>query len=219
MNRAAKGVPYLIGLLVVGVLSFYPGRLAASQNPTEKSELSPISIYDEENLLELSIEDVGKYHGDICACAIAGFRATQLAIVQLWKDEIPKREDFKIISAFPGQGSQDAFEFITRAKTRGDFRLELPEGTDIVNISKENWIFIIIRKSTGEQLRIWLKEEVFPKGYKKFFELRKKVKFEKTATLEEKKALGIDAQELKQRLMSWQADRLFGFELGKSKRE
>jgi len=184
--------------------------------------LTPISIYDKENLLQISIEDVGKYHGDICPCLIAGFRATQLAISQLWKDEIPKREDFKIISAFPGQGSQDAFEFITRVKTRGDFKLELPEGTDIVNISKNNWVFIITRKSTGlprktsgllrgEQIKIWLKEEVFPEGLKQYFDLRKKVKFEKTATLEEKEAFKSAVKKLKQRFVSWPADRLFDF--------
>ena len=58
-------------------------------------KLSPILIYDEDNLLKISIEDVGKYHGDICPCAIAGFRATQLAKSQLWRDEIPKREDLR----------------------------------------------------------------------------------------------------------------------------
>lgn len=173
--------------------------------------LTPISIYDEENLLQISIEDVGKYHGDICPCLIAGFRVTQLAISQLWKNEMPRREDFKIISAFPGQGSQDAFEFITRAKIRGDFKIELPEGTDIVNISKENWVFIIIRRSTRQQTKIWVNEEVFPGGPEKYFDLRKKAKFEKTATPEEKEAFESAKKKLKQRFVSWPVDRLFGF--------
>ena len=177
-------------------------------------KLSPILIYDEDNLLKISIEDVGKYHGDICPCAIAGFRATQLAISQLWRDEIPKREDFKIISAFPGRGSQDAFEFITRAKTRKDFTLKLPEGTSPENISMGNWVFTIIRKSTGKQIKIWLKEEVFPGGAEEFFKLRKKVKFEKTATPEEKEAFRSAKQELKEALMSLPVDELFGFKLG-----
>lgn len=173
--------------------------------------LTPISIYDEENLLQISIEDVGKYHGDVCPCLIAGFRATQLAISQLWKNEMPRREDFKIISAFPGRGSRDAFEFITRAKTRGDFTLELPEGTDIANISTDNWIFIIIRKSTGGRIRIWLKEEVFPGGPEKYFGLRKKAKFEKNPAPEEKEAFKSAKKKLKHRLISWPVERLFGF--------
>ncbi|RKX70796.1 hypothetical protein DRP53_03795 [candidate division WOR-3 bacterium] len=173
--------------------------------------LTPISVYDGENLLHISIEDVGKYHGDICPCLIVGFRAIQLAVSQLWEDEIPRREDFKIISAFPGQGSQDAFEFITRAKTRGDFKLGLPEGTDIANISKDNWVFIIARKPTKERIKIWLKEEVFPGGPERYFDLRKKVKFEKTATAEEKERFESAKEKLKRRLLSWPIDKLFGF--------
>jgi len=212
MNRVTIGVPYLIGLIVVGLLLFYHGRLVASQNLEEESELSHISIYDEENQLVLSLEDVGKYHGDICPCVVIGFRVTQFAISQLWKDKIPKRKDFKIISEFPGQGSQDAFEFITRAKTRGDFILELPEGTDAENISLDNCIFIIIRKSTGKQIKIWLREEVFPDGSEKFFNLRKKAKFDKMATEKEKEKFRSAKQELKQRFIDWQTDELFGFE-------
>jgi len=173
--------------------------------------LTPILIYDQKDLIEISIEDVGKYHGDICPCMIAGFRATQLAISQLWKDEIPKRGDFRIISAYPGQGSQDAFEFITRAKTRKDFTLELPEGTDLENITMENWAFILIRKSTGEQIKIWVKEEVFPGGSEEFFDLRKKVKFERTATPEEKETLKSTNQELRKVLINLPVDKLFGF--------
>ena len=199
-------------LLIIGLLFSYGGKPVAGAAEEVQSTLPLISIYDEENLLKLSIEDVGKYHGDICLCAIAGFRALRLAISQLWGDEIPKREDFGITSAYPGKGSQDAFEFITRAKTRGDFKLKLPEGTDIVNISKENWVFIVIRKSTGERIKIWLKEEAFPGGFERFFDLRKKVKFKKTATLKEKMAFKSAAKKLKQRFMTWSLDKLFGFE-------
>lgn len=177
------------------------------------AKLSPISIYDEESLLKISIEDVGKYHGDVGPCAIVGFKATQLAISQLWKDEIPKREDFRIISAFPGKGSQDAFEFITRAKTRKDFTLELPEGTSLANISMDNWVFTFIRKSTGKQIKVWLEAEVFPGGAEEFFKLRKKAKFEKTATPEDKEAFKSAKQELKKVLMNLPLDKIFGFKL------
>ena len=223
MYKVTKRKFYHIGLIIMGVLCFNTAMLFASQNPTEESKLLPISIYDEENLLVLSLEDVGKYHGDICPCVVIGFRVTQFAISQLWKparppeegaggDEIPKRKDFRIISEFPGQGSQDAFEFITRAKTRGDFILELPEGTDAENISLDNCVFIIIRKSTGKQIKIWLREEVFPDGSEKFFNLRKKAKFDETATQKEKEKFRSAKQELKQRFMDWQTDDLFGFE-------
>lgn len=175
-------------------------------------KLSPISIYDEENLLKITIEDVAKYHGDLCPCAIAGFRAIQFAISQLWQDDIPKRKDFKIISAFPGQGSQDAFEFITRVKTRGDFSLQLLAETDIANISIDNWVFIFIQKSTGKKIRVCLKGEVFPGGAEEYYRLRKKLIFEKTATPKEKEAFESAKLELKRRFMELLLDQIFDFD-------
>jgi len=201
----------IIALLPVGAFA-QAGKVEGETVSAETgTKLSPILIYDEENLLKISIEDVGKYHGDICPCAVVGFRATQLAISQLWKDEIPERKDFRIISAFPGQGSQDAFEFITRVKTRGDFTLQLPSGTDIDNISIENWVFTFIRKSKGKQIKVWLKEEVFPGGSVEFFRLRKKMKLEVAATPEEKEALKSAKQELKKAFMNLPPEKLFGF--------
>ncbi len=176
------------------------------------AENDTISIYDEDDLLELSIEDAGKYHGDICPCLVVGFRATQLAISQLWENEIPKREDFKIISALPSQGAQDAFEFITRVKTRKDFELKLLEGTSIADLLLKNWTFTFIRKSTGEQISIWLKKDVFPESPKKFFKLRRKARFNESATSEDKEAFKLAKQEFKKRLMKLPLDKLFGFE-------
>ena len=162
---------------------------ALKAEPTPQPSILPtVSIYDEEDLLEISIEDFAKYHGDICLCGTIGFRLTQLAISQLWGNEIPARGDFKIISACPTRGSKDCIEFVTRVITRkkgADFELELPEGTDIENLTTENFSFTFIRKSTGGSVTVRVKEEVFPPG---FFEMRKKVKFEGTATPEEKKA-------------------------------
>ena len=202
-EEAAEG--YMSGAEMLGVIA--AKELTYPTIPT-------IPIYDEESLLKISIEDVGKYHGDIGFCVVVGFRATQLAISQLWQDEIPKREDFKIICAFPGKGSQDAFEFITRAKTRKDFTLKLPEGTSLSTVTIDNLVFTFIRKSTGKQIKVWMKEAAFPpEGSEEIFRLRKKVKFEKTATPEEKEAFKSAAQGLKKAAMSLPLDSLFGFKL------
>lgn len=194
--------------MAIGLLLLCGGESVANSPEKVTTEILPVFVYDEGNLLEITIEDVGKYHGDICPCLLAGFRVTQFAISQLWKDEIPERKDFRIVSAFPGQGSQDAFEFITRAKTRGDFTLELPEGTSALSTTVDNWAFSFVRKSTDERVRIRFKKEVFPE---RFFELRKKVE-EQAATSEEKGAFGRARQELKDRLMSLPANELFGFQ-------
>ena len=176
------------------------------------SNTSHILIYDEDDLLEISIEDVEKYHGDLCLCLTLAFRSIQLAISQLWQDEIPKRGYFKIISACPTPGTKDCFEFITRVITRGegnDFKLELPQGTDIENMISNNFTFLFIRKSTGDSIRIRTREELFPD---RFFELRNIVKYGKTATREEEDNFWAIKRELKQKFMTLPAKDIFVFE-------
>ena len=204
----------IVGLILALGIGNSGLSLADSKEDVSVSQsvrLKPILVYDEDNLLKLSIEDAGKYHGDICLCVAVAFRATQLAISQLWNDEIPRRENFKIISALPTQGSQDCFEFITRAKTRGDFALKLPQGTDTKNLSRDNWTFTFIRKSTGEQVRIQMKEEIFSEGSEKFFSLRKKVLFGNTAEKNEKKTFILTKQKLTNAFMNLPLDKLFEY--------
>jgi len=220
--KKAKYLIYLTFLIAVFVNTF--GKIEAADKKAAEvrseqkavTKLSPILIYDEDNLLEITIEDAGKYHGDICLCLTIAFRATKFAISKLWKDEIPKRGDFKIISALPTPGSKDAFEFITRTVTRKkgeDFKLKLPKESDIKNISKDNFSFTFIRKSTNEQIKIWVREEVFPKRY---FELMKKVKFNIpiSATPDEERRFKQAKQKLIDSLLYfWQANKIFDFEI------
>ncbi len=206
MNKV-KSMIYFVCLLLT--FSFFTKIESAESSLTEVvteqkviSKLSPILIYDEDDLLEISIEDVGKYHGDVCLCLTLAFRATQLAISQLWQDEISKRGDFKIISACPTPGSKDCLEFITRVITRGngnDFKLELPTGTDIENMTSDNFAFLFIRKSTNDFIRIRMKEGLFPDG---FFELRKIVKYGKKFTAEEEESFWATKRELIQKFMT-----------------
>jgi len=201
-------------ILIFGVSGSGVGSTAPEKNipAFQSKELAPISIYDEKNLLEISIEDIGKFHGDICPCVVVAFRATQLAISQIWGEEIPRREDFEIISAHPGQGSQDVFEFICRAKTRGAFILALPRGTDKENLTMENWVFTFIRKSTNERVKVRVKKEMFPGGATEFFDLRKKVEFKRTATTEKKETFASAMQKLTKLFISLPVNKLFVFE-------
>ncbi len=212
MNKI-RFTTYFICLLLISGLFV---ELQCTDKVTDKqkitSNLSPILIYDEDDLLEISIEDVGKYHGDVCLCLTVAFRALQLAISELWKDEIPRRGEFKIISALPTPGSKDCFEFITRVITRGkgnDFKLELPQGTDKRNITRNNFAFTFIRKSSEDSIKIQVREEIFPKG---FFELRKKVKFSEKATQQEREGFISTKQEIKHRIMTLPAKEIFIFE-------
>lgn len=220
--KKTKQLIYLIYLLAVFVSPF--GEIEAADEKGAEvrveqkaaTQLSPILIYDEDKLLEITIEEVGKYHGDICVCLTIAFRATQLAISQLWRDQIPRRGDLKITSALPTPGSKDAFEFITRVITRkrgADFDLKLPEGTDKKSMVKDSFTFNFVRKSSNEQIKIIVKDTVFPEGY---FELRNKVKFDIPipATPEEEKTFKQTKQKLTDLLLYfWPTNKIFDIEI------
>lgn len=131
-----------------------------------------------------------------CPCTSCAFRAILLGIKMVWGDEIPKREDIRIISNLPTPSSCHCFQYITGTgpkiepapKTKGEFRIILPDETEITNMSMknikkyginvniDNWKFVISRKSTGEYFIVDVKDELFPDD---FFELRGKVKYSK----------------------------------------
>jgi hypothetical protein len=135
----------------------------------------------------------------ICPCSSCAFRAASLGISRVWGDEIPERSDIKIISARPSPGAIQCLQYITgtgpkvpNVTNKGELHLILPDGTQVIDLSPpslnknmkkamtiENWNFIIIRKSTGEQFEVQAVEDIFPEG---FGELRAKVKVEGTAT-------------------------------------
>ena len=188
-----------VSTAIISVDAHMPGA-----KPLPEYELAPISIYDGDTLLEISIEDVGKYHGAICGCGACAFRASQLGISEIWGEEIPTRDDIQIISRLATLGSKDCFRYITgtgagiETKTEGEYKVILPDGTEVMDLSqsnlkkistdntRDNFRFDICRKSTGDCYEVAVKEEVFPEGY---FELRKKVKFSvpAEATAAEKK--------------------------------
>ena len=136
-----------------------------------------------------------------CPCTSCAFRAVLLGMSEIWGDEMPEREDIKIITRRPTPGATQCLQFITgtgpnvpSVKSKGELHMSLADGTVVTDLSVpslkkhmkdmgiESWNFIIIRKSTGEEFEVQVKEDIFPEG---FDELRKKVKMENTATEEE----------------------------------
>ena len=192
---------------------------------SEKFALTPIVLEDTGEKIEISIDDIAKYHGHLCPCSGIAFRAARFGILKLWRGEIPKRENIEIISHLPTVGSAECFSYITGTgpavphKSEGEFNLILPDGTEVTNyspknlkpISKDmtidNWNFVIVRKSTGERFEVWVKENVFSEN--RFFELRRKVKFTKTATDEEKKQFRSMKEKIVDAVKTQSDDKLF----------
>jgi len=178
---------------------------------------TPISVYEGKTLIEIPMEEVGEPN----VCRTMSFRATQLAITDLWGEEIPQRSDFSIITACPTPESQNCLDYITKAKTgegrEGDFTIVLPEGTSLENLTGENYTFTFIRKSTGDKVEIsyrgkgyYQKVEALPE---EFFESRTKAMFDPAATSEEKRAFEEAEKEALRQIMELPMRRLFNFKL------
>ncbi|QDP26118.1 hypothetical protein [Bradyrhizobium cosmicum] len=79
----------------------------------------------EEEPVEIGFPMVAAYHGQSAlAMAAIVFQAQRAAIALLSPEAIPARGDISIVSGHPGPGVRDAFEFVTRAVTRGAYTVD-----------------------------------------------------------------------------------------------
>ncbi|ADN35435.1 conserved hypothetical protein [Methanolacinia petrolearia DSM 11571] len=200
-------------LLIIGFLLLCPGAFAHVPDGSVASEapevdLGAITILDGDEEIEISLDDVAEYHGlmtnsepDACTCCICMFRAAKVGLGELYGDEIPERSDIGITSYLPSPGAVHTAMLITGTGPKlecgnpGQFRLLYLNETEIEDLSNpnlksasadnsaENYHFIFTRLSTGESVEISVSGEMFPSDY---FELRKKVQIEMTATEDEK---------------------------------
>ena len=173
------------------------------------SDLS-FSVYDGRNgeIVELTIEEAVAGHegGKLCPCVAVSWRASQFALSEVRSDV--DRSDLKITSAHPSDGHEETFLYILNNST-ADYTIEMPEGTDPKNLTKENYVYTFTSKSTGDSVTVRVKDNVIPD---KLFELRKKCKA-LTATPDEKKAFKLIKDELKERFLYLPMDELFDAEV------
>jgi len=90
-----------------------------------------IRIMDGDDLIELSFQDVEKYHGQhSIAGAALGYQVLRAALAALYPTSVPRREEISIVSGHPGPGFRDAFELVTRTLTRTTYRVDTsrPDG-------------------------------------------------------------------------------------------
>lgn len=64
----------------------------------------------------LGFGDLEKYHGHLCPGMALGYRATQVALAQLYPGEIPPRGDEFVVSGIPRACPVDAISYLTGAR-------------------------------------------------------------------------------------------------------
>ncbi|MBK5959455.1 hypothetical protein CCR97_14740 [Rhodoplanes elegans] len=96
---------------------------AIETNPT-------LTVEGEEDLVAISFDAVAAYHGQAALAMLAvTFQALRVMLPALSPQRPPRRADLTVVSGHPGPGVRDAFEFVTRAVTRGVYTVDrsLPE--------------------------------------------------------------------------------------------
>lgn len=89
-----------------------------------------ITVVAEEGPIEIDFPMVAAYHGQSAlAMAAMVFQAMRATFALTSPDKPVARRDISIVSGHPGPGVRDAFEFVTRAVTRGAYTVDrsLPE--------------------------------------------------------------------------------------------
>ncbi|MGP8322271.1 MAG: sirohydrochlorin chelatase [Methanosarcinaceae archaeon] len=175
-------------------------KLSAAKESTDLA----LHIYDEGELLDITLDDLDEAHGHICPCVATAFKAS-LTAFEAW-DGIPERGNLEIVSAHPSDGHTETFEYILNSGE--DVTVNLPEGTDILNLTEENYCYCFIEKSSGDMVVVSVKENFFPDG---FFELRKKCKT-KVATPDEKSAFKLIKGEIMEKILYLPVDDVFEVE-------
>ena len=163
-----------------------------------------LRISDEGELLDISLDDLGAAHGHICPCVAAAFKASQTAFMT-W-DGVPARGNLEIVSAHPSDGHNETFEYILNSSE--DVTVKLPDDTDTLNLTEENYCYSFIEKSTGDMVVVSVKDDLFPDG---FFEIRMRCKTN-VSTPDEKSAFKLAKNEIKEKILYLPAEEVFEVE-------
>ncbi|MGE7663711.1 hypothetical protein ACQKL6_18710 [Peribacillus sp. NPDC097197] len=122
-----------------------------------------IKIYDRDDLIEISFDDIKKYHGYAAYMALGvGFRVVEAAFEALYGDEIPNRKDLSVLSGHGGPGFRDVFEFVTRAKTRGVYTVDVNYPKAQYDPYRPTGYAYVFTKENGEAVEVLLKEDFLP---------------------------------------------------------
>ena len=90
--------------------------------------------------------------GSLCICEACIYRVLQVALSELWPDEVPVQAAFDITWTHPGACHEKTFKYITG--DAGQYHADVPADTDRQNLSLENYryTFVAIDSDTGEAL-------------------------------------------------------------------
>ena len=161
--------------------------------------MKTLAYKDVDGPIEISFDDVKKYHGTRSLCGLTvGYTVLGAAWASLSDGEPLDRNDITVETAFGGPGARDAVEMVTRAVSREAFQLVGNKQPDenIAEAAKGAYWYRIT--ANGRAVELGLKQDILPKD---FIRLRRK-SLAGEASAEEMKAFRSLQIELSNRLLS-----------------
>ena len=161
--------------------------------------MKTLSYKDVDGPIEISFDDVKKYHGTRSLCGLTvGYTVLGAAWASLSDGEPLDRNDITVETAFGGPGARDAVEMVTRAVSREAFALVNDKQPDenIAEAAKGAYWYRIT--ANGRAVELGLKQDILPKD---FIRLRRK-SLAGEASAEEMKTFRSLQIELSNRLLS-----------------
>ncbi|MED4603756.1 hypothetical protein P9314_24300 [Paenibacillus validus] len=161
--------------------------------------MSAIQVRDGKDVWEVRFEDIRKYHGELALMAVAvGFRSQQAAFRVLYGDSAVERKAISVVSGHAGPGFRDAFEYVTRAVSRGAYQVDTdyPRG-QYDPYRPQSYAFVIKGEGAGA-VEVVLKEHFLPR---EFYDFLKKGR-EGTTTEQDAEVFGRLKLELAERALA-----------------
>ncbi|PWW05145.1 hypothetical protein DFQ01_105129 [Paenibacillus cellulosilyticus] len=125
--------------------------------------MSVIRIKDRGELLTLQFSELRSYHGNLALMAIGvGFRVVQAALTELYGEEAPERSSLFVRSGHAGPGFRDAFEYTTRAVTRGAYSVDVNYPVAQYDPFRPQSYAYVISDSAGGSVEVALKPNFLP---------------------------------------------------------
>ena len=172
-----------------------------------------ITVKDNDDIIEITYEDILKYHGrQMIGGAALAFKIMLMTFPKLC-EEIPVRGNFYFYSGIGcnGRGIIDATEMVMRVKTNDQLKLDLSYSEDKPGQIAPNggrYYFEIGYKE--KTIQLYLKEGIIPQEFMEYSKLASKCKLENVPMQEEdqKKLLSL-RQELANSIMASRPEDLF----------
>jgi hypothetical protein len=128
--------------------------------------MTEIRVKDGDQAFSFAFEDLVKFHGTKSICGLTvSLKIMEAAWEAGWSGEPPERGNILVQSGFPGPGTRDGFELVTRATSRDAYEIlgDPPTGPLIGQAAKGSYFF---RVSDGKKsVEVALKQEVIPEGF------------------------------------------------------